>query len=319
MVLVKEFRIPMPFTLEEYQIGQRYSVAKMSNENTTGSEGIEVLENKPYEYVDPNDPDKKVQHGTHTKKIYHLKSLIPSWLTPFIPASALKLEEEAWDVFPYCKTVLTFPFLGERFVFTIESRYAPGEKGQIENIHNLDKEILKKRDVELLDITTCKEYIDKKYYKKEEDPMIFSSEKHGKGPLNASWLKDQPTSNVMCAYKLVTLRCKITGLQGKIEKYMMNLERSIFSRFHMQQFCWIDEWYGKSMDEIAVLEAKMFDDMNSKLGIAKSSSATGETKGEDKETVLVNLPPENGTPDEEVVETEEESETETKDVGSSLH
>jgi len=189
MVMIREFRIPMPFTLDEYKLGQRYSVARASNENTTSSEGIEVLENKPYDHIEPNDPEKKVSQGTYTKKIYHLKSLIPGWLATIVPNSALKLYEEAWDVYPYCKTVLTFPFLGDRFIFTIESRHTAGDLGVIENIHNLDKEDLKKRKVENIDIV--KEQVEKKYYKKEEDPTIFVS-KNGRGPLSPNWQKKHP-------------------------------------------------------------------------------------------------------------------------------
>jgi len=59
MVMIREFRIPMPFTLEEYKRGQKYSVARTSNENTSSAEGIELLENKPCEWIDPKDPEKK--------------------------------------------------------------------------------------------------------------------------------------------------------------------------------------------------------------------------------------------------------------------
>jgi len=262
MVLIKEFRIPMPFTLEDYKIGQRYSVARTSNENTNTSEGIELIENKPYDHIEPNDPEKKVCQGVYTKKIYHLKSLIPGWVSTFLPDSALKLYEDAWDVYPYCKTVITFPFLGDRFQFVIESRHTSGEFGKVENIHNIPDNLLKKRVVEFIDIG--KDQVDKKHYKKEEDPSIFTSKNFGKGPLSVTnWMKE--SKDIICCYKLVTIRCKVTGLQSKLESYMMNFEKSVFLKFHQQVFCWMDDWFGKSMLEIIEMEDKIFSEMNSKI------------------------------------------------------
>ena len=33
-----------------------------------------------------------------------LSSRLPGWIKAFIPGSALKLEEKAWNAYPYCKT-----------------------------------------------------------------------------------------------------------------------------------------------------------------------------------------------------------------------
>jgi len=49
MVNIKEFRIPLPMTPEEYQVGQLYMVAKLSASETKGGEGVEVLVNEPFE------------------------------------------------------------------------------------------------------------------------------------------------------------------------------------------------------------------------------------------------------------------------------
>lgn len=52
-------------SLSQYQVGQLYSVAEASKNETGGGEGIEVLKNEPYE----SDGEK----GQYTHKIYHLK------------------------------------------------------------------------------------------------------------------------------------------------------------------------------------------------------------------------------------------------------
>lgn len=39
---------------------------------------------------------------------------------------------------------------------------------------------------------------------------------------------------LMCAYKVVTIRTKIFGLQTRLENWIMDFERDIFLRFHKQ-------------------------------------------------------------------------------------
>lgn len=49
----------------QYQVGQLYSVAEASKNETGGGEGVEVLKNEPYE--------KDGEKGQYTHKIYHLQ------------------------------------------------------------------------------------------------------------------------------------------------------------------------------------------------------------------------------------------------------
>lgn len=49
----------------KYQIGQLYSVAEASKNETGGGEGVEVLVNEPYE--------KDGEKGQYTHKVYHLE------------------------------------------------------------------------------------------------------------------------------------------------------------------------------------------------------------------------------------------------------
>lgn len=56
------------YGLFQYQVGQLYSVAEASKNETGGGEGIEILKNEPYE--------KAGEKGQYTHKIYHLKRYI---------------------------------------------------------------------------------------------------------------------------------------------------------------------------------------------------------------------------------------------------
>lgn len=61
----------MMFVLQ-YQVGQLFSVAEASKNETGGGEGIEVLKNEPYE--------KDGEKGQYTHKIYHLKRYVLSFV-----------------------------------------------------------------------------------------------------------------------------------------------------------------------------------------------------------------------------------------------
>jgi len=266
-MLIKEFRVLLPLTTEEYQVGQLYSVAKRSEKETSNGEGVEVVKNEPYE----NETSK----GQYTEKIYHLGSRLPGWVKAFIPGTALKLEEKAWNAYPYCKTVLRSPFMGDNFTFIIETRHADDD-GKQENVHNLTPEQLKKREVDFIDISDKIE--DKNKYKKEEDPTLVHSEKAGRGPLTEGWQQKKP---LMCCYKLVTAEFKKFGLQGMVESFLMTFERGLFFDFHRQVYCWMDEWFGMSMEDIREYESRTKKDLDNKL--KEGGEAKEETKEEAKE------------------------------------
>ena len=62
-------------------------------------------------------------------------SHLPGWFKSLLPASALSVEEKAWNAYPYTKTVFSCPFV-EKFSLEIETYYTP-DGGQIENVFNL--------------------------------------------------------------------------------------------------------------------------------------------------------------------------------------
>ena len=47
-MFVREYRICMPITVDEYKIGQLYMIAKHSAEQSQKGEGVEVVENRPH-------------------------------------------------------------------------------------------------------------------------------------------------------------------------------------------------------------------------------------------------------------------------------
>nr|XP_053645274.1 phosphatidylinositol transfer protein beta isoform-like isoform X1 [Cherax quadricarinatus] len=248
-MLVKEFRVILPLTVEEYQVAQLYSVAEASKNETGGGEGIEVLKNEPFD----NYPllGDKYSSGQYTYKIYHLKSKVPSFIRLLAPEGSLEIHEEAWNAYPYCRTIISNPgYMKDSFYITIETLHS-ADDGESENAHRLTGEKLKIREVVTVDVAN--DPVKPSDYKPNEDPTRFKSEKTGRGPLQGPrwWKKCDP---VMTCYKLVTCEFKWFGLQSRIEKFIQDVERRLFTNFHRQVFCWMDEWYGMTMDDIRQLE-----------------------------------------------------------------
>ncbi|CAK8684199.1 unnamed protein product [Clavelina lepadiformis] len=258
-MLRKEFRIILPMTVEEYQVAQLWSVAEASKNETGGGEGIEVLNNEPTE--------KNGVKSQYTKKIYHLASRVPRFIKLLAPKGSLDFLEEAWNAYPTCKTEVTNPgYMKNDFIVRIESRHLP-DLGTSENVHGLSEADWKKTEVIKIDIVN--DPIDGGDYKSEHDPKLFKSKKAGRGPFDAHWIEKLKVQKAisdgencesaekpafMCAYKLVTCKFKLWGFQNRVESIIMRQEKRLFTNFHRQVVCWMDNWYGMTMDDIRRLE-----------------------------------------------------------------
>lgn len=256
-MLIKEYRIPLPLTVEEYRIAQLYMIAKKSREESSGEgSGVEIIVNEPYE----DGPGGK---GQYTQKIYHVGSHLPGWFKSLLPKSALTVSEEAWNAYPYTKTRYTCPFV-EKFSLEIETYYF-GDNGHQDNVFKLTGSDLKNRVVDVIDVV--KDQLYGADYIKEEDPAHFVSQKCNRGPLSDNWLeeywkevkgKEQPLPNgksLMCAYKLCRVEFRYWGMQTKLEKFIHDVAlRKTMLRAHRQAWAWQDEWHGLTMEDIREIE-----------------------------------------------------------------
>ncbi|XP_039297702.1 phosphatidylinositol transfer protein beta isoform isoform X4 [Nilaparvata lugens] len=245
-MLIKEFRVTLPLTVDEYQVAQLYSVAEASKNETGGGEGIEVLKNEPFS--DHPLLGGKYHKGQYTYKIYHLASKVPAYIRLMAPKGALEIHEEAWNAYPYCKTVIT--------------------------VHELPPEKLKQREVVHIDIGN--DPVSTGDYKKDEDPSLFKSEKTGRGPLTGKWI--EKVDPVMTCYKLVTVEFKWFGLQTRVENFIQKSERRLFTTFHRQVFCWMDRWHGLTMEDIREIEEKTKEELDKQrnVGQVRGMKADGD-------------------------------------------
>ncbi|XP_017344550.1 membrane-associated phosphatidylinositol transfer protein 2 isoform X6 [Ictalurus punctatus] len=257
-MLIKEYRIPMPMSVEEYRIAQLYMIQKKSREESEGEgSGVEILENRPY-------TDGPGGSGQYTHKVYHIGQHIPSWFRSILPKAALRVEEESWNAYPYTRTRYTCPFV-EKFSIDIETYYKP-DTGNQNNVFNLSSAEKRQRDIDPIDIV--KDVIAPHEYLAEEDPKLYKSVKTQRGPLSDNWIQEIGHNPgkipIMCAYKLCKVEFRYWGMQSKIERFIHDVGlRKVMVRAHRQAWCWQDEWYGLTMEDIRQLE------LETQLALAK--------------------------------------------------
>lgn len=267
-MLIKEYRIPLPMSVEEYRIAQLYMIQKKSRLDSVGEgSGVEILENTPY----TNGPGGS---GQYTKKIYHIGSHLPGWLKAILPKAALRVEEEAWNAYPYTKMRTTCPFV-EKFFVDVETFYYP-DGGQQENVFNLSQVDLQGREVDVID--PIKDEVSSSDYCEEEDPLLYKSQKTGRGPMKEDWLEyyrvDKPPSDVMCAYKLIKVEFRYWGMQNKIEHFIHSGLRRPMLMGHRQAWVWQDEWCGLTIEDIRQLEEETKRILARKMGALSDNSIT---------------------------------------------
>ncbi|NXB40825.1 PITC1 protein, partial [Eulacestoma nigropectus] len=256
-MLVKEYRICMPLTTEEYRVGQLYTISKHSHQESEKGEGVEVVKNEPHE-------DPVHGPGQFTEKRVHLSSKLPSWARAVTPR-IFYITEKAWNYYPYTITEYTCSFL-PKFSIYIETKYEDN-CGDSENIFHSDK-ILGDHEVSFLDIAF--DEIPERYYRSLEDPRFFSSAKTGRGPLREGWR--QHTKPIMCSYKLVSVKFEVWGLQTRVEQFVHKVRGA--------QGGWrrVPGHPGMTMEEVRRYEQETQEATNELIGLVAPAISVSEVE-----------------------------------------
>ncbi|XP_061736390.1 cytoplasmic phosphatidylinositol transfer protein 1-like [Nerophis ophidion] len=255
-MLLKEYRICMPLTVKEYHVGQLYMISKHSHEQSDKGEGVEVVQNEPYE-------DPTHGKGQFTEKRLFLNSKLPSWARAVVP-KIFYVTEKAWNYYPYTITEYTCSFLPKFFIHIV-TKYEDN-KGSNDNIFQSELQD-QERDVCFVDIAY--DELPERYYKESEDLRYFRSEKTSRGPLKEGWTDTE--NPIMCSYKLVTVKFEVWGLQTRVEQFVHKVIRDILLLGHRQAFAWVDEWIEMSLEDVRDYEKKMHEETNDK--VCKEQSA----------------------------------------------
>ncbi|ONL96862.1 Phosphatidylinositol transfer protein expressed [Zea mays] len=268
MVQIKEFRIVMPMSMEEYEIGLSYTIMKMEQQNTNSKEGVEVLQQAPFH------EDAKLGKGHFTSKVYHLQRALhlpaPSRCTRTRGVRFQRAEQ--CPLFSKCS-------------LTIDTVTRP-DNGCSENAHGLSGEQLAAREVEIIDIASVsRDYWSKAIGAPSVDLTAFKSQRTERGPLLKGWMDS--CHPVMTTYKLVTMDAPIWGLGERLEDCIIAGERALFLACHRLCFAWIDEWYGMTVEQIREMERQTDMLLKKTLKKAGSNKHEGNTKTLKDELVAV--------------------------------
>ncbi|XP_034396540.1 membrane-associated phosphatidylinositol transfer protein 2-like isoform X3 [Cyclopterus lumpus] len=257
------------------------SEKKSRDESCGEGSGVEILENKPY-------TDGPGGTGQYTHKVYHIGMHIPSWFRSILPKAALRVEEESWNAYPYTRTRYTCPFV-EKFSIDIETYYKP-DTGNQADVFNMSAVEKRQRTIDPIDIVT--DPMLPYEYKAEEDTRLFKSAKTQRGPLQDDWIEEYNNNPgktpIMCAYKLCKVEFRYWGMQSKIERFIHDVGlRKVMVRAHRQAWCWQDEWYGLTMEDIRQLELETQLALATKMAqfsqAEEATEANGGAQSPDKE------------------------------------
>ncbi|CDQ77052.1 unnamed protein product [Oncorhynchus mykiss] len=129
-------------------------------------------------------------------------------------------------------------------------------------------------------------------YLQEEDPRIYTSDKTKRGPLQEDWIEEYNNNPgktpIMCAYKLCKVEFRYWGMQSKIERFIHDVGlRKVMVRAHRQAWCWQDEWYGLTIEDIRQLE------LETQLALAQKMAHFSQTEEATEANGAVSSPDKN--------------------------
>jgi hypothetical protein len=134
--VIREYRFPMPFSVETYYKGERFTSAYVVEQTANTNTSVEVAERRPIE---------NVKGGQYTKTIYNLGKSFPSFLQPFIPKDKLQLIEESWNMGDHFDSKVSCPYAKNRYEMTITTTMSSDLNAQ--NIFDLSPEDLRRREI----------------------------------------------------------------------------------------------------------------------------------------------------------------------------
>lgn len=265
-MLIHEYRIPLPITCEEYRIAHLYMLAKASQEESgqQAGEGIEIVRNESFDETSSINK-YNLPAGQYTEKIFHLKSKLPRFIAMLMPDSMTDIIEYSWNSFPRYRTEFHNAYFGDKVVISVETMHS-NDRGTLANAVNLSDDDLVKRKVDYINIACDDKQVP---FDEGEDPRKFMSEKTGRGCLPSDFFEFY--SPVMTCYKVVKFRFRVFPVQSKVEQWGQQVAfRNTFLKYHRKLFCWIDEWFGLSIDDIRKMEEETAKITMQKIEASKS-------------------------------------------------
>lgn len=310
-----EFRLFMPLTLQELYIGQEwFNTLPSKYGDKIISHGFFpipydedealVVENLP-EYILPgkdedntkidntllNYTDIKELNNTLIMSKYGQYTKIQRTITAHVPWLVLKLlplkshtaSEQNWSVFPYTKQVITNGYLKKSARIendTIILRHT-WDRAPEHNVHNLEDDKLKQREIVIIDITKPDCLSDG--YESDQDPTQFESVKTGRGRVESNFWRNSKDDDtpLVCIYQLVILDFKLPVIQNKVESSIANTMRNALTDVHRKIYCSMDEWMSLNQSDVRKLRHERLNAMKKEADEEAEESEQDEDSDED--------------------------------------
>uniref|UniRef100_A0A8C5ZFG7 Phosphatidylinositol transfer protein cytoplasmic 1 n=1 Tax=Marmota marmota marmota TaxID=9994 RepID=A0A8C5ZFG7_MARMA len=215
-------------------------ISKHSHEQSDRGEGVEVVQNEPFE--DPHHGN-----GQFTEKRVYLNSKLPSWARAVVP-KIFYVTEKAWNYYPYTITGKSLCSFLPKFSIHIETKYEDN-KGSNDSIFDNEAKDLE-REVCFIDIA-CDE-IPERYYKESEVSDRWRTSSEGwRDSVALGWWSRKDLGKV----------------NNNVKGLVVHVVRDILLIGHRQAFAWVDEWYDMTMDEVREFERATQEATNKKIGV----------------------------------------------------
>ena len=248
----EEFRIVLPISLEQYRIGQLYTVAQFSKDVTGPGQGFTLCTNEPATSVETGE---KFQY---TMKEFDAFPWVPRQFQMLGVGGSHTFVEESQNNFPKCKSTIRNPnWLQENFYVKIFTDCRV-DYGESENVFGLTEKERKNTPVINVDIAEPPR-ASTRFSKQDYDPTKFQSTKTDAGPLAGDWaeaLKQNKNKPHMCVYKLINYEIQFWNIQAFLVRTMQDYAHRVISEFYRRLYCTIDEWNDLTMEDIRKIEEK---------------------------------------------------------------
>ncbi|CAI6006355.1 unnamed protein product [Closterium sp. NIES-64] len=283
MVQIKEFRITMPFTLDEYHVGHTYMRSRMQMENTKGREGVEVIASEPFK-------DDVLGEGHFSHVVHHFQGRAPAWIRALAPLKALRLEEKNWNAYPRSRMELSCPYF-TTFKIVVDT-YHLADRGDTENALDLSKADVALRKVDHVDIASAdRDMWSRIIARKRTDPSKIALLKLNRGPLAPGWQKT--CEPVMTSYKVIRVDAPYWGFGRQMELAAIAAHRALYLEAYRKCYAWADEWCEMTVADARRIEQENIDRMRKSLSLsdnlddeafsdAMEDAVEGEEEGEEE-------------------------------------
>ena len=256
-MLLIEYRIKLPISIDQYQIAHLHTTMDMSKEHTRLGEGVEVMENTPCDTACLPQPRsrKEVTKVQRTSKRYY----VPDSITSVVGLNKVVLRESSFNKFPNFRTTVTVESAGDAVIngeFTIDTVCRKGDDVvNKDNVFRLPQGILDKRAV--VDVDIVADVLPADLVNADEDPKKVLG-------LTDGWQGSLIPRLSMVVYKLVFVKSCGPANKETINALVMDNLNKIFNVFHRKLVCSQDRWKGLNMEDIRTMEEETKDLLDKK-------------------------------------------------------